>query len=318
MQEPRKIESPIATRQVPDIEDLEHLSCLQEAVTNYFQQVSCDSSSWLLQQSRDMDADVDEGSNADELAKLCRANEPCKTYTDCVCDDSCWEKGRTSPILHHLQTLAASSCADWLLSDNDSTTSITVRVEIFPPFAEGASEVTEWLYKPVPHGELPATSCPFLQHFQEISTSPDAQWLKSSSAFSSPNEKLGGAFLGVDFSHASDESNKWLLGSDITCNEIPAISLCTFKEDPNKEIGSPDWSNMKEWLLFEGEEKKDAPSFSEIFSKLSNEDGWLLGETKGVELPERPNTDKWEDEWLFKPSASRSTSSLFACFHEKY
>lgn len=251
-----------------DIENLDHLLCVSPS--NPYP-------AWKLTETEEDERDVDE--EAARIGGVCRANEVCSTFSDCVCDENCaealgeksqeWlmkpksveerEELLSSPLCAYMKWMAQQ---DWLMQ-------------------EKAAEVEE---------------SPVFQYFQNLAGEGAEKWLKKES---------------------NADQNPWLLqrqDSDVSESSSTATySITTPESNCNNNA-----SDTTQWLLKKSldDEEMLCKSLKEkwLLSMEKNSDGSLASVKrspfhsldKAAELPEYADSESGGD--------VTDHEELFLCF----
>ena len=139
--------------------------------------------------------DVDEREVAvrNNIYQLCRANEVCHTFTDCVCDNNCagesttkpsmkaWlarpasnDDLKTHPTFEHFNMVGGAKASDWLAAGKSVDKSPEIDTTLYPPFlAQGSNSA--WLLPQRMTTSQNEASCPLTR----LRNSPSSEWLSS-------------------------------------------------------------------------------------------------------------------------------------------
>jgi hypothetical protein len=183
--------------------------------------------------------DVDEREVAvrNNIYQLCRANEVCHTFSDCVCDDNCGKgdagkSGKSSvssssssmkawlarpasndnlrqpPVFEYFSMVGGANTKEWLAKSGAASTSPEVDSTLYPPFvAQGPNSA--WL--------LPQRSRSFQQEgcpFTRLRNSQSCEWISSGvekPVFSSDEGTEQWLAASARSSLPEKKTNPWLL-----------------------------------------------------------------------------------------------------------
>ncbi|XP_078658911.1 nuclear receptor coactivator 4-like [Branchiostoma floridae x Branchiostoma belcheri] len=153
-----------------EIENLGWLSCAKAAtVHKYFRDVPSAKEAWLMKNA------------ARDVRSLCRANEVCPSFSDCLCDDqNCQQRASYDPgrVGQYVQQ-ASSKITDWLLKPkNPSLQKELDESPIFTYFRTIMSDPAYWLAAGAPKAASePPKPSPFDNVFAAITAQPCSYWL---------------------------------------------------------------------------------------------------------------------------------------------
>ena len=301
------------------------MQCATDPMSKYLTQVSSDPQSWLQEQGSEKDVDERELAITQGINQLCKANETCKTFIDCLCEENCANKlvkmGSMSdtakawlmepknpdvvsdfqhaPIFEYFSLITNDKPSDWLVPVQAKGVPVETNVSsdvLFPPFGH-TTTVNQWLLSYASVLPCPTTTqCPFFQNVVNMKSAEPLVWIKSpEESRDNPSADITSPVF--SFTTSSTDMRQWLLkGSD--------------------DVTPPPMTpKVNPWLLSTPD---SAPSYSsepasteQFFDYLNNvntEYKWVLaGNTeeakfndkplsKNCELPESNN--KEDGKWL--------------------
>jgi len=282
-----------------EIEELDRMQCTTTSpVSKYISEMTSDPHSWLKQDTTtddrmmmvddDDEKDVDdhEISVAQGITHLCKANETCKTFADCLCDENCCSSTKMSdaarswllapktpeviseikeaPILEYFSMVTKANQSDWLsvVEKVESSNIVFGEGSRFPPFEEDQS-AQQWLSASSDSQIVSLNAqCPFRQHFNHVQSADTSEWVKSDSSevamettsFKSPLSKP-----------ASNDFSSWL--KNVDTNDAKVVNV--IENNP--------------WLL------SQAPSVPKM--ETESETNWLVEYTPAQNAEESCKTD---------------------------
>jgi nuclear receptor coactivator 4 len=265
---------------------------------------------WLSKAHIDMDADVDEsdGYVITPMTKFCPANEPCKSFSDCICEENCGSlmkipKGMTagssaaqewllkpkspevmedimsSSLFTYFKTI--SNDTDYWLPAGGAKEELFAASDLFPYFGLVSNEMEDWLLDfttgASTNTDCMATSCPNVMLFKKIASSSLSQWLPDGQA-----EEEAGIRLTEDkavLKSLDGNLHNWL--------SLKSSGSVDFDSDVEKWISLDRYKNEKssDWLLKHhlpknqdgaGAGTSDQTVLFGPFKKYTSSQKWLL------------------------------------------
>ncbi|ELU16816.1 hypothetical protein CAPTEDRAFT_225194 [Capitella teleta] len=257
-----------------DIENLDDLLCVTPVQYP----------AWKLTETKeDEDRDVDEGA----IGEVCRANEVCSTFKDCVCDDNCADTTQ-----EWLQTPKTPEQRDELLASPLRSYMVWMAQQ-------------QWLQV---HDEVEVEESPVYQYFENLAQESTDRWLMKATQEEAKNPWLLCQHITMEtccdeedlenqnFDIQKSEANKWLMSSkqveevvdeeNKLCRSLKESWLLgsdTNDEEMTKRFSfkrSPSFEKAKEMPEYADSEKEiDHEELFLCFKKAlakTELDGWLV------------------------------------------
>ncbi|XP_066303579.1 nuclear receptor coactivator 4-like isoform X2 [Branchiostoma lanceolatum] len=157
--------APEASDGAVEIENLGQLCCMKGPIHKYFHDIPSAKEAWLMKNA------------PRDVQSLCRANEVCSSFSDCVCDQNCQQQAPEH--VHQYFKLASSKVTDWLLKPkNPSLQKELDESPIFTYFRTVMSDPDYWLAAGTQKAAAePPKPSPFDDAFSAITAQPCGYWL---------------------------------------------------------------------------------------------------------------------------------------------
>ncbi|XP_035669241.1 uncharacterized protein LOC118411225 isoform X2 [Branchiostoma floridae] len=217
--------APEASDGAMEIENLGQLSCKKGSIHKYFRDVPSAKEAWLMKHA------------PQDVQSLCRANEVCPSFSDCVCDLNCQQQApNDTEHLHQYFKLASSKVTDWLMKPKNP--SLQKELDESPIFTYFRTVISDPVYWLAAGGQKAASEppkpSPFDGAFAAITAQPCSYWLAHRGE-SKMTKECPYHIISEGFSLKDEGTKHWLLPmegkeEDSTLSPLIACVVDGFKQ----------------------------------------------------------------------------------------